>query len=135
MPPRFKDEFTMQLKRRMHSRLATDCKFTREDVAALTESTGLSEAQVQQWAYNFRLRYLEPKAREDYLSKEADGPVSIIKNRLFYKNIQMSSFPNLHSWNSPFPRVKILKCSLLNILKLYRLRSLTLAGTTLAASI
>ena len=69
----------MQLKRRMHSRLAADCKFTREDVAALTESTGLSEAQVLYWASNFRLRYLEPKAREDYLSKETDGAVNSIK--------------------------------------------------------
>ena len=78
----------MQLKRRMHACLATGCKFTREDVAALTESTGLSEAQVQQWAYNFRLRYLEPKAREDYLSKETDGPVSIIKTDQFIKTFK-----------------------------------------------
>ena len=83
MPPRFKDEFTMQLKRRMHSRLAADCKCTREDVAALTESTGLSEAQVQQWAYNFRHGYTNPEAREAYLNKQPGEPVSHLKTHNF----------------------------------------------------
>ena len=74
----------MQLKRRMHSRLAADCKFTREDVAALTESTGLSEAQVLHWASNFRCWYTNPEAREAYLNKESDEQVSHLKIGCFY---------------------------------------------------
>ena len=69
----------MQLKRRMHSRLAADCKFTREDVAALTESTGLTEAQVLHWASNFRCWYTNPEAREAYINKESDEQVSHLK--------------------------------------------------------
>ena len=44
MQPRFIDEFTLQLKRITRARLATEGKFTHDDVVALTESTGLTAA-------------------------------------------------------------------------------------------
>ena len=51
----FSEEVTKTLKQTLLQR-APECKFTAADVAAVVASTGLSEEQVREWAYNFRRR-------------------------------------------------------------------------------
>ncbi len=54
--PRFTDLQALPLKRVMLARQPTFA-FSPEDVEALVVETGLSKAQIQKWARNFRERW------------------------------------------------------------------------------
>jgi len=65
--PRFADVYIVVIKQTMLPR-APDCLFTEEDVFFIVSQTGLDEAQIQQWAWNFRFRF-PPEERAKILSE------------------------------------------------------------------
>ena len=49
------------------------CLFSKEDVKLIVAETGLDDAQIQQWAWNFRTRYAldeREKVLHDYTSDQ-----------------------------------------------------------------
>jgi len=63
--PRFLNAHVAFIKRTMLPRVPA-CLFSKDDVQLIAGETGLDEAQIQQWAWNFRLRYA-PEEREKIL--------------------------------------------------------------------
>jgi len=63
--PRFLNAHVAFIKRTMLPRVPT-CLFSKEDVELIASETGLDDAQIQQWAWNFRARYT-PEEREKVL--------------------------------------------------------------------
>ena len=64
----FTDETVAYLKRTMLLRMP-ECLYTTEDYTALEAKTGLSHAQIEQWASNMRYRY-EGLDRERWLQAQ-----------------------------------------------------------------
>ena len=69
--PRFQNEHIAVLKRAMLPRLP-ECYFTPEDVVKVQAETGLSQAQIEKWADNFRFRLPRPEDRESWLRAEEE---------------------------------------------------------------
>ena len=69
--PRFDESHVACLKRTMLPR-APECLFTKEDVLAITQETGLSPAQISCWADHFRFR-VPTKDRAASLSSEVSN--------------------------------------------------------------
>jgi len=54
--PRFENAHVAFIKRTMLPRVPA-CLFSKKDVELIAAETGLDDAQIQQWAWNFRARY------------------------------------------------------------------------------
>ena len=63
--PRFENAHVSFIKRTMLPRVPT-CLFSKEDIELIAAETGLDDAQIQQWAKHFRMRYV-PEEREKVL--------------------------------------------------------------------
>ena len=80
--PRFQEAYVRLLKHTMLQRLPK-CEFTKEDVALITSDTGLEEAQILQWAANFRSRYSSLEERERFLRYTADKVLHMLFNHVY----------------------------------------------------
>jgi hypothetical protein len=77
--PRFEDEHITCLKRVMLPRLP-ECFFAPEDYPVITAETGLTQAQIEQWAWHFRFRLPVAQDREAFL--RANGAPEQVINPL-----------------------------------------------------
>jgi len=69
---RFLNTHVIFIKRTMLPRVPA-CLFSKEDVKLIVAETGLDDAQIQQWAWNFRTRYAldeREKVLHDYTSDQ-----------------------------------------------------------------
>ena len=64
--PRFTKEMGDALKSKMLQRLDT-MTFSEQDVQDVAKDSGLSEAQISHWVWNFRFRY-SSKSREEIVA-------------------------------------------------------------------
>lgn len=74
--PRFPEESVACLKRVMLSRASEEFRFTQNDVDIICAETGLNQAQVLDWAENFRMRYVAVKDRMDFLQYDGFDKVT-----------------------------------------------------------
>ena len=75
--PRYSKETTAALKRVLMCRRDNRYRFAEEDLPELMQTTGLSRAEIVQWAVDVRAYYDSPEAMEKFF--ERNGAVSDIK--------------------------------------------------------
>jgi hypothetical protein len=75
--PRYSKETTAALKRVLMCRRDNQYRFAEEDLLELIQTTGLSRAEIVQWAKDVRAYYDSSEAMEKYFGQ--DGAVSEIK--------------------------------------------------------
>lgn len=68
---RFTEETVQCLKETMRKRMPA-CYYQPEDVQDIMTSTGLSESQIQHWAWNIRNRFPENQQKEQFLTQSIE---------------------------------------------------------------